>query len=163
MNIQRSAVGKPLLIENLDLYKAAQRHAEDCAKHGLTGHIGSDGSTLANRVEDSGYLLWVDQSLYTVYTTEKVQAGPNLTAGGFIGSWLEEVPELLTDIYTEISVGYFIDGAGFQVIVGVAGGVENRWPGAAPFDTTNLDEYFFANAEFTGDNVGLKEPRVFAV
>jgi uncharacterized protein YkwD len=37
------------------LTMAAQRHANDMLKHGLDGHIGSDGSSPQMRIADAGY------------------------------------------------------------------------------------------------------------
>lgn len=40
---------------NADLAQAAQRHAEDMSANRWFEHTGTDGSTVANRVSDTGY------------------------------------------------------------------------------------------------------------
>lgn len=45
---------KPLMLPNLELYKAARDHQKDQAKTGKTGHTGSDRSNLRTRIERHG-------------------------------------------------------------------------------------------------------------
>ena len=45
----------PAYTINDQLAKAAQSHANDMACNSLTGHTGSNGSTIESRVKDSGY------------------------------------------------------------------------------------------------------------
>jgi len=56
------------------LAAAAQRHADDLAAHRLASHEGSDGSTPAQRIAESGYAAWgeggvVGENYWTGYGT----------------------------------------------------------------------------------------------
>jgi uncharacterized protein YkwD len=55
INQQRAVEGLPAYTYNEQLKQAALLHALDCAEHGELTHIGSDGSTLTQRVERAGY------------------------------------------------------------------------------------------------------------
>jgi uncharacterized protein YkwD len=54
-NRERSAAGLPPLTANAKLEAAARFHAKDMAEHYKLTHDGSDGSTVAQRVERQGY------------------------------------------------------------------------------------------------------------
>ncbi|MCL1997337.1 MAG: CAP domain-containing protein [Turicibacter sp.] len=54
VNIERAAAGIPLLVWNDDLARAARIHSEDMDRNNFTGHTGSDGSSLADRVARVG-------------------------------------------------------------------------------------------------------------
>ncbi len=45
---------KPLVLPNLELYKAASDHQKDQSRSGKTGHSGSDNSNLRTRIERHG-------------------------------------------------------------------------------------------------------------
>ena len=55
INQQRATLGLPAYTYNEQLQQAALLHALDCAERGELTHTGSDGSTLAMRVERAGY------------------------------------------------------------------------------------------------------------
>jgi len=52
-NLARRQVGLPPLKENPRLGIAARGHSQDMADHDYFGHTGSDGSTLADRLNES--------------------------------------------------------------------------------------------------------------
>jgi uncharacterized protein YkwD len=55
VNVTRAANGCGPVAVNPQLTAAATRQANDMLAHGVQGHTGSDGSTLAQRVKDAGY------------------------------------------------------------------------------------------------------------
>lgn len=55
LNRERLARGLAPLALNPQLTAAAQRHADDIARHRNFGHIGSDGSTATERIARAGY------------------------------------------------------------------------------------------------------------
>jgi uncharacterized protein YkwD len=58
INAQRTANELPPLMVADELTLAARRHSLDMATNGFTGHIGSDGTTACQRIEQAGY-EWV--------------------------------------------------------------------------------------------------------
>lgn len=55
LNGVRSADGVGSVTHDARLGVAARRHANDMAANNIWGHIGSDGSTVGQRVTDAGY------------------------------------------------------------------------------------------------------------
>lgn len=55
VNAEREKAGCSALKSNPELNKIAQEHAEDMAKNNLTGHTGSDGSGVQQRIDKVGY------------------------------------------------------------------------------------------------------------
>ncbi len=55
INATRAANGCGPVAANPQLTAAAARHANDVLESGAVGHIGSDGSSVAQRVTDAGY------------------------------------------------------------------------------------------------------------
>jgi uncharacterized protein YkwD len=55
LNDYRAANGREPFMHNGKLRAAAASHAQDMATNNFTGHIGSDGSAPAERIEDTGY------------------------------------------------------------------------------------------------------------
>jgi hypothetical protein len=55
VNLERMWVGLAPAELDVRLVEAAQRHADDVAANGLTGHTGSDGSSPGERMQDAGY------------------------------------------------------------------------------------------------------------
>jgi uncharacterized protein YkwD len=55
INNARTQAGLPALAVNAQLAAAAQGHSIDMACHGFTGHNGSDGSSVHERVVEAGY------------------------------------------------------------------------------------------------------------
>ena len=62
INQQRSANGLAPFNLVEELTYAARRHSHDMAKNHFTGHIGSDGSTGGERMQDAGYdwIAWAE-------------------------------------------------------------------------------------------------------
>jgi uncharacterized protein YkwD len=58
VNAQRNAAGLPGLLWCPPLERSAQGHADDQAIHNTMTHVGTDNSTLAQRVERAGYHGW---------------------------------------------------------------------------------------------------------
>jgi uncharacterized protein YkwD len=56
LNGVRSADGAGSVTHDARLGVAARRHANDMAANNVWGHIGSDGSTVGERVTDAGYI-----------------------------------------------------------------------------------------------------------
>ncbi|KAL8025075.1 putative CAP domain-containing protein [Plasmopara halstedii] len=55
VNAERAKAGLSALCTNQKLANAAARHSKDMAEHNFMDHIGSDGSTLSERITDAGY------------------------------------------------------------------------------------------------------------
>lgn len=56
VNAEREQVGADPLVMNEQLNQAARREAIDIARQRRLSHVGSDGSTVRTRIEDTGYL-----------------------------------------------------------------------------------------------------------
>lgn len=65
---------------------AAQRHADDMLKNGVSGHVGSDGSSPQARIADAGYRA--------SYTGEIVYwgTGSAATPGVAVDQWMQSPP-----------------------------------------------------------------------
>lgn len=63
---------RPPLAMNPQLTKAARRHSADMAKNHFQGHTGSDGSTTASRLVESGYspIAAANESVYSNYVPD---------------------------------------------------------------------------------------------
>jgi uncharacterized protein YkwD len=55
VNAEREQAGVAPLVISDQLIQAAQREANDLARMGRLSHVGSDGSTIQTRVDDTGY------------------------------------------------------------------------------------------------------------
>ncbi|KAE9326146.1 hypothetical protein PF008_g16719 [Phytophthora fragariae] len=55
VNLERAVQGLPALCANSKLQASAQRHSDDQAANDFMDHVGSDGSTMSQRVSDAGY------------------------------------------------------------------------------------------------------------
>lgn len=88
------------------LNAAAQRHANDLAQGAKFSHTGSDGSTMKDRVVDSGYKYWsIAENIY--YQAPRNQ--PERAVQG----WLKSPGHrrnLLNARFTEMGVGYASNG-----------------------------------------------------
>jgi len=92
------------------LAASAQRHAEDLAAHGLASHIGSDGSTAAQRIAAADYGRWSSGAV----------VGENFWVG--TGDWedafewfMGDPPHrnnLLSTRFREMGIGFARDDAG---------------------------------------------------
>jgi uncharacterized protein YkwD len=99
INANRSANGQPPLGRCTTLDRAASGHSLDQAAHNTMTHTGSDGSTVAVRVEGAGYQGWtnIGENVATGYSSvDQVMTGwmnstghranilnPNYTSVGF--------------------------------------------------------------------------------
>ena len=99
---QEFAAGAPLKLNTL-LTEAAQRHAEDMAKHRHMEHAGSDGSTPAQRITRQGYRWQV--------VGENVAAGAG-TANEVVSGWLDSpghCANIMNPSFTEMGLGFAIN------------------------------------------------------
>ena len=99
-NAEREKAGlQPLKINN-QLANAAQDHSNDMAQDDFFSHTGADGSSVSDRVEDSGYQ-------YST-TGENIAAGQT-SAEEVVEGWMNSPghrANILNPDYTEIGVGY---------------------------------------------------------
>ena len=117
INAYRAQNGLPEYKLNIRLARAAQAHANDMACNKLFVHTGSDKSTPQTRGMTSGYeASVVTENVYGSY--------PPLTGQGAVSWWINDKTDLrhnenlLSNIYTEIGVGYsFFGNFGYYVIV----------------------------------------------
>jgi uncharacterized protein YkwD len=103
-NLARRQVGLPPLKENPRLGIAARGHSQDMADHDYFGHTGSDGSTLADRLNAAGYVGWVTAG-------ENIAAGytsPESVMDGWLNSTVH-MENIYSQLYREIGVGYAYD------------------------------------------------------
>jgi uncharacterized protein YkwD len=84
------------------LTAAAQRHANDMLKHGVDGHVGSDGSSPHARIRDAGYTR-------TSYTGEIVfwGTGSAATPGAALDLWMESPPHRAIILNCAFTAGGF--------------------------------------------------------
>lgn len=102
---------------NPKLAQAAQSHASDMACNQITGHTGSNGSNVAQRVAASGYVAaYVDENIYV--------KSPPITGQEVVNAWVNDQADthsklnLVSDTYIEIGIGYaFFNNSGYYVIV----------------------------------------------
>jgi uncharacterized protein YkwD len=117
INEYREKSGLPPYTTNTQLARAAQAHANDMVCNSLFGHTGSNGSTIASRVQASGYVY--------SYATENVYSSyPPLTGQGVVNWWINDKTDLrhnrnlVSDTFTEIGIGYsFFNNYGAHVVV----------------------------------------------
>ncbi len=115
VNQARLDEGLPPYAWSSRLASAAQRHADDLAAHGLASHVGSDGSTPAQRVAAADYFAWGNGTV----------VGENFWVGrGEVEdalAWFMQDPphreNLLSSRYREIGIGIATDAEGQQYYV----------------------------------------------
>lgn len=106
VNAERAKAGCEPLVANAKLTQAAQTHAEDMAKNNLTGHTGSDGSTVPQRFDKVGYA-------YGAWG-ENVSGPGYATSQDHVNGWLKSAPhkaDMLRCSYTETGVAVSGDRA----------------------------------------------------
>ena len=99
-NAERAKAKLPLLKENSQLVDAAQDHSDDMANDDFFSHRGVDGSTLGNRIQDSGYQY--------LAAGENIAAGQT-TAEQVVEGWMNSPghrANILNPNFTEIGIGY---------------------------------------------------------
>ena len=117
VNTYRSQSSMPAYNVNPKLAQAAQSHASDAACNQLTGHTGSNGTNIAQRVAAVGYVAaYVDENLYS--------SNPPRTAQEVVNLWVNDTADthsrlnLVSDTYIEIGIGYAsFNNTGYYVIV----------------------------------------------
>ena len=100
-----------------ELAQAAQAHATDMACNQVTGHTGSDGSNVAQRVAATGYVA--------AYVDENVRIStPAISGPDVVNAWVNDTADthsklnLVSDTYIEIGIGYaFFNNTGYYVVV----------------------------------------------
>jgi uncharacterized protein YkwD len=105
INEARAAHGLPPLARVDELALAARRHSADMASHGFFDHVGSDGSTPGERIEQAGY-PWRACG-------ENIAAG-YLTPEDVVGAWMASEAHseaILSDVYLDMGAGYAYDAA----------------------------------------------------
>ncbi|MDT5017822.1 MAG: hypothetical protein QOD39_3982 [Mycobacterium sp.] len=83
INATRAANGCGPVAANPRLTAAAARQANDMLAKGVQGHTGSDGSTLAQRVADAGYVSYTKLGEVVFWST-----GPGGTATAAVAWWM---------------------------------------------------------------------------
>lgn len=92
------------------LTASAQRHADDLAATGSASHVGSDGSTVAQRVAEAGYAAWGDGAV----VGENFWVGYG-TVQEALDWFLEDLPHrdnILNTRYREVGIGVASDADG---------------------------------------------------
>jgi uncharacterized protein YkwD len=101
INDYRQTQGRARLSQQGQLDAAAQRHSQDQAANGVTGHRGSDGSMPDERISDAGY----DWSAWG----ENVYWNSNNGAASAAFTWWKTSPShnanMLSRDFTEIGIG----------------------------------------------------------
>ena len=101
INEQRLSRGLSPLIEQHALTQAARRHAKDMAAHQSSSHIGSDGSSPGDRMQQEGYA--------GLACGEATSLGRTTPGEVVIEGWMQSLPHraiLLDPQATEAGVGY---------------------------------------------------------
>jgi uncharacterized protein YkwD len=102
MNAVRAEHGLPAYAYNDILARAAQLHAEDCQQRQSCSHVGSDGSTIKDRILRAGYdpASWAE--------CWALRPSPQ----GVIDIWMDEIPPddphrrtVLHTWFTEVGIG----------------------------------------------------------
>ncbi|WP_225827221.1 CAP domain-containing protein [Streptomyces naphthomycinicus] len=83
-NAEREKAGCSALSMNSQLTAAAQAHSEDMAKNNFFSHTGSDGSSIAQRVEKAGFSP-------SIPTAENIHQGGS-TSQQVFDSWMGSAP-----------------------------------------------------------------------
>ncbi len=104
MNEARRANSVGLLGWNEDLAAAAQAHADDIATRSDPGHVGSDGSLVAERVARTAYLPYPDRMM----VSENWSSGTALEAMKFFLEDQIHRDNLLLPNWREVGVGHAI-------------------------------------------------------
>ncbi len=104
-NMYRAQFGCPALKANAQLQQAAQGHSVDMAEHNVISHLGSNGSTPAQRIAAAGYRYanWAENIAVTQPTPEAA-----------VDAWFNETPpndghrlNILNCTLLDIGVGFY--------------------------------------------------------
>ena len=83
INATRAANGCGPVAANPQLAASAARQANDMLANGVQGHIGSDGSSVAQRVKDAGYLSYTKLGEIVFWST-----GPGGSPAAAVTWWM---------------------------------------------------------------------------
>jgi uncharacterized protein YkwD len=95
INATRAANGCGPVAANPQLAASAARQANDMLVNGVKGHTGSDGSSLAQRVKDAGYVSYAKLGEILFWST-----GPGATPAAAAVTWWMNSPQhraIITD------------------------------------------------------------------
>lgn len=111
INQARAAAGLPALARSAQLDAAAQAHADDLRKNGVSlGHRGSDGSTIKQRLERAGYGGAVTGENWAAYRT----------LDQIMDFWLNDPPHrqnILRAKFREIGIGVAARANGGLIVI----------------------------------------------
>lgn len=165
----RDSEGLNKFSSNIHLSEAAQRHADDLALHGMTGHMGSDGSTFDERIEDTDYFLWVYDYYYTGENVNNVDMNESDVVATAMDEWIASPTHwanMISEDYDEIGIGVATGtylGVPFIWFVVNFGSIKNKWPGFAQVDTTEILTYMNTNFSWSGTEDHIRVPKLFLV
>lgn len=149
INEYRVSQGLTPLVANLKLIAAAERHAQDLADNLMTGHTGSDGSTILSRITDAGYYLEIEITTQTV-VAENVAY--NYTASEAAEAWLASPAHKANidyALFDEMGFAAAARADGLITWVQTFGYRQGTWPGFGPLDG-GLKTYLDTNFTFAG-------------
>jgi uncharacterized protein YkwD len=94
INATRAANGCGPVAANPQLTASAARQANDMLANGVQGHIGSDGSSVAQRVKDAGYATYRKLGEIVFWST-----GPGGSTAAAVTWWMNSPPHraIITD------------------------------------------------------------------
>jgi uncharacterized protein YkwD len=110
VNLERTSVGLHPLFRNNSLTNAARAHNQDMIANNFFDHIGSDGSTPAQRACVHGFVPYWGS---TCYVGENIAAGYN-TPASVVNGWMNSPghrDNILNATYREIGVGHDTGGS----------------------------------------------------
>lgn len=102
-NLERRKAGLSPLRFNAQLAAAAQAHSEDMARHRRMSHVGSNGSTAAQRIKGAGY-----RGRTLAENVANGHSSPEAVVSGWMRSPGHR-KNILNPAYQEIGVGYAND------------------------------------------------------
>jgi len=147
VNEERESAGLTPLVQNHILYAAALRMASALVASGFNEsdpHVGPDGSTVEDRVNDAGYLLNINK-LRVVYGENLLRTYmPTYSVADGVASWMDSTghrENILNETYTETGLAVVKGDGEYYVVCQVFGGKDDVWPGFASMDTTDLTSY----------------------
>ncbi|MDX1887223.1 CAP domain-containing protein [Mycolicibacterium sp. 120270] len=105
INATRAANGCGPVSPNPQLTASAARHARDMLDNGVQSHIGSDGSSLVQRVSDAGYTPYAQVGEIVYWTTD-----PRSAPGAAVTWWMNS-PD-----HRAIITDCALTDAGFSVV-----------------------------------------------
>jgi len=167
INNHREDMGLKPLKANINLTKAAERHAPDIAAAMIsgpgTGHIGTDGSTPETRITDAGYYLNIDSFTPSTIVAENVAW--NYNANDALQAWLMSPghrANIEHERFNEMGIGVAKRTDGIFVWVQTFGAIKGRWPGFGPVGP-GMETYLKDNFNFDGSGDETRVPLFYLV